>query len=171
MEWKRIKSALIILFIFLNLFLIYKLCEKDNLLFFNSEQYTYIEKILGNRNIKLSQDIKSIETKRKMKRVYIESDKAIEEDYIISLSAANELRTIGKSKKVLNTVDILAKFIKDTKLIDSTIKNIELGYFYDSSQISGEVLIAEAEPVWIIDVEDSNRYIYNAYTGEILKII
>ena len=171
MEWKRIKSALIVLFIFINLFLLYKLCEKDNLLFFNSEQYTYIQEILDNRNIKLTQDIKSIETKYKMKRVYIESDKAIEEDYIISLSEANELKTIGKSKKVLNIVDIVAKFIKDTKLTDNTIKNIELGYFYNSSQISEEVLIAEVEPVWIIDIENSNRYIYSAYTGEILKII
>lgn len=171
MEWKRIKSALIILFIFINLFLVYKLCQKENLLFFNSEQYEYLGEILNNRNIILAQDIKNIETKRKMQRIYIESDKAIREDYIISINQAKELKTIGKSKKVLNTVEILTEFIKDTKLIDNTIKNIELGYFYDSSQISEEVLIAEAEPVWIIDVENSNRYIYNAYTGEILKII
>lgn len=171
MEWKRIKSALIILFIFINLFLIYELCKKENLVFVNSEQYEYIVDILNSRNITLKQNIKDIKNKYKMQRIYIESEQAIQEDYIISLEAAKNSKTIGKSKIVLNSVEILTKFIKDTKFTDITIKNMELSYFYDSSQISGEVLIAEAEPVWIIDVDGGARYIYNAYTGDVVKKI
>ena len=47
---------------------------------------------------------------------------------------------------------------------DTTITNIELGYYPEMAQISESVLEGEAIPVWRI-VTGENTYLYNAYIG------
>lgn len=171
MEWKRIKTVLILLFVILNSFLIFQLYKKNVNENFNSKTFESLKTIIETKNIKLVQDIKDLPKTSRMKRMLIESEKGFTEDFIILIDGSHKPEGIltGKKKDIISFVTLLTNFIRDEIPENITIENICLGYFYDSSQISEGVLSGEAEPVWIIDVSEKGRYIYNAYTGLQIK--
>jgi regulatory protein YycI of two-component signal transduction system YycFG len=171
LEWKRVKTMLIILFLALNLFLIYNLYDENMKETFNQETFNSLSNIMISRNIKLLPDIKKISTAKKMKRMLIESEKGFMEDFVKIVEPSGEIEGnfIGRSKEIISPVTLLTNFIRDTKYQDITISSINLGYFYDSNQIEEGVLSGEASPVWIIDISNGERYIYSAYTGALLN--
>lgn len=171
MEWKRVKTMLIILFTILNLFLIYNWYNKNIKETFSQETVNSLNSIMMSRNIKLLPDIKKISITKKMKRMLIESEEGFVEDFVKIVAPSGEIEGtfIGRSKKIVSPVTLLTNFIRDTKYQDITINSINIGYFYDSNQIEEGVLSGEASPVWIIDISDGERYIYSAYTGTLLN--
>lgn len=167
MEWKWMKNFLIVVFIILNCFLVYKVYERNQFNVINEESITSINTILGKRNITCSFDFSKVETKGYMKKIRIANKYNIEPSFI-EIGELNEEKElyIGRNRKILSLPIIITNFLRDTKIENANLKDIILGYYPEMSQIDNTVLSGEAIPAWRIVLEDGSEYIYNAYLGE-----
>lgn len=167
MEWKRVKSALILLFLIVDVFLAYQVYTKNVVT--NSDTLDALNDILVSRNINMQIDVDEIEIKSKMPKLLITSDTGINEDIMIELTQIEKTAEyIGNKRKIVDLATLMATFIRDTKAENIDISNVYLCYFYNSSQVGENVKYAEAEPSWVIEVENI-KYIYSAYTGNYSK--
>lgn len=167
MEWKRVKSALILLFLIVDVFLAYKVYEKN--VVSNPDTLEAITSILSSRNIQIEVNAKDIEIQSKMAKLLITSDKGIDNDIMIKLDEiTKESDYIGNKRKIVDLSTLMATFIRDTKAENMKINDIYLCYFYNSEQVGENVRYAEAEPSWVVEV-DGERYVYSAYTGNYSK--
>lgn len=169
MEWKRVKSALIILFLIVDVFLAYKVYQKNTVT--NSDTLDALNSILTSRNVEIGVNIKDIEIQHKMAKLLITSDTGINSDIMIKLDdITKEAEYIGNKRKTVDLSTLMATFIRDTKAENIKINDIYLCYFYNSTQVGENVKYAEAEPSWVIET-NGNKYVYSAYTGNYSKTI
>ena len=167
MEWKRVKSALIILFLIVDVFLAYKVYQKNTVT--NSDTLDALNSILTSRNVEIGVNIKDIEIQSKMAKLLITSDTGINSDIMIKLDdITKEAEYIGNKRKIVDLSTLMATFIRDTKAENIKINDIYLCYFYNSTQVGENVKYAEAEPSWVIEV-GNKKYVYSAYTGNYSK--
>ena len=82
MEWKRVKSALIILFLIVDVFLAYKVYQKNTVT--NSDTLDALNSILTSRNVEIEVNIKDIEIQSKMAKLLITSDTGINSDIMVT---------------------------------------------------------------------------------------
>ena len=169
MEWKRVKSALIILFLIVDVFLAYKVYQKN--IVTNSDALDALNSVLISRNIELGVEIKDIEVKSKMPKLLVTSEDGISNDVMVKLNEiTKDAEYIGDQRKTIDLATLLATFIRDTKAQNLKINDIYMCYFYNSNQIGENVKYAEAEPSWVVEV-GNEMYIYSAYTGNYSKKI
>lgn len=169
MEWKRVKSALILLFLIVDVFLAYQVYAKN--IVTNSDTLDALTSILTSRNIEILIDVSDIKYENKMPKLLITSDEGINSDMMIKLNEVEkDSEYIGNKRKIIDLVTLMATFIRDTKAENIKINNIYLCYFYNSTQVGENVKYAEAEPSWVIEV-GNETYIYSAYTGNYSKKI
>lgn len=167
MEWKRVKSMLIVLFLVVDIFLIYQLYRENNTV--SADAINAIISMLETRNIEIKVDEKDIIYHSKLPKVLITSEEGISEDIKIKLKdVSKEVEYIGNKREIIDLVTLLATFIRDNKAENLVIDDIYLCYYYNSTQVGENVKYAEAEPSWIIEVGE-NEYIYSAYTGNFSK--
>lgn len=167
MEWKRIKSMLIVLFLIVDIFLIYQLYKENNVV--SADAINAIISMLEARNIEIKIDEEDIIYHSKLPKVLITSEEGISEDIKIRLKdVSKEVEYIGNKREIIDLVTLLATFIRDNKAENLVIDDIYLCYYYNSMQVGENVKYAEAEPSWIIEVGDT-EYIYSAYTGNFSK--
>jgi hypothetical protein len=170
MEWKRVKSMLIILFLIVDIFLIYQICMKNKTT--SADTLNALNSILETRNISLKIDIDDITHQTKMQKLLIISDEGINKDVKIKLDeVSKEAEYIGNRRKIVDLAILVATFIRDNKAENLTISDIYLCYYYDSTQVNENVKYAEAEPSWVIELENGEKYIYSAYTGNFSKFL
>ena len=167
MEWKRVKSALILLFLIVDVFLAYQVYTKNRST--NADTLDALNSILISRNIQIAMDIDDIKLETKMPKLLITSEEGINNDVMVKLEQIEKnAEYIGNKRKVVDLVTLMATFIRDTKAENIKIDDIYLCYFYNSTQVGENVKYAEAEPAWIIEVA-SEKYVYSAYTGNFSK--
>lgn len=170
MEWKWIKSLLIVLFIILNCFLGYQVYQRNSISVINPEAIEALEDILGNKNITCNFRLNNIEVKKYMKKINIINEKNIEEKFLSLASIGKEIEYTGRNREIISLPAIIVKFIRDTKISDITIESIILGYYPEINQIDKNVLSGEATPAWLICLENGDEYIYNAYLGDLINV-
>lgn len=165
MDWKKVKLMLIVLFLFINIFLLHMLYNK------NIKSYVdtidAIKTVFNANNVTVIPNISNIEKNKRMSKILITGNDEITEDLLITIEEAEKYKHIGRKKSVEDITVILSNFIRDTAPSDLIIKNISLAYFFNSNQIGEEIVSGEAEPCWIIETNDA-EYIYNAYSGELI---
>lgn len=167
MEWKRVKSALILLFLIVDVFLAYQIYTKNKVT--DSDTLDALNSILTSRNIEIAVEVDDIEIKSKMPKLLITSEEGINSDIMVKLNEiTKEAEYIGNKRKTIDLVTLMATFIRDTKAESIKIKDIYLCYFYNSTQVGENVKYAEAEPSWVVEV-GNEKYIYSAYTGNFSK--
>ncbi len=166
MEWKWVKSLLIILFLILNCFLGYKVYQKNTVSTVNSETIESIKSIMASKNITCDFELENVEMKKYMKKINISNEKNIEEKFVpISSIVGQKVEYSGRNREIISLSSIIANFIRETQITDINIKNISLGYYPEISLIDKNVLSGEATPAWLITLESGEEYIYNAYLG------
>lgn len=170
MEWKWIKSFLIIIFIILNCFLGYQVYQRNQFNAINSESIASVKSILESRNIVCNFDFSKVQTKGYMKKISITNSYNIEPSFISIDKLAEDEVYIGRNRQILSLPIVITSFLRDTKLDNIVIKNILLGYYPEMSQIDKTVLSGEAIPAWCIVLENGEEYIYNAYLGEKMNV-
>jgi len=169
MEWKRVKSALILLFLIVDVFLAYQIYTKNKVT--DSDTLDALNSILTSRNIEIAVEVDDIEIKSKMPKLLITSKEGINNDVMVKLNEiTKESEYIGNKRKTIDLITLMATFIRDTKAENIKIKDIYLCYFYNSTQVGENVKYAEAEPSWVVEV-GNEKYVYSAYTGNFSKII
>jgi len=169
MEWKRVKSALIILFLMLDVFLAYKVYQKNTVT--NSDTLDALNSILVARNVEVMVNVKDIEMQSKMSKLLITSETGINSDIMVKLDdITKEAEYIGNKRKTVDLTTLMATFIRDTKAENIKINDIYMCYFYNSTQVGENVKYVEAEPSWVIEA-DNEKYVYSAYTGNFSKTI
>lgn len=167
MEWKWVKTLLIILFLILNCFLGYKVYQRNMVSVVNSEAIQSIRSIMASKNITCGFELSDIEVKKYMKKINISNEKNIEEKFIsISEIAGNNVEYTGRSKEIIGLPAIIAGFIRETQLSDIKIQKISLGYYPEISLIDNNVISGEATPAWSIILDTGEEFIYNAYLGD-----
>lgn len=169
MEWKWVKSLLIVLFIILNCFLGYQVYQRNSIAVINPEAIEALEDILGSKNITCDFKLNNIEVKKYMKKINIINEKNIEEKFIPISSIGKEMEYTGRNREIISLPAIMINFIRDTKISDVTIKSIVLGYYPEINQIDKNVLSGEATPAWLISLGSGDEYIYNAYLGDLIN--
>ncbi|MBP3284267.1 MAG: hypothetical protein J6M02_02065 [Clostridia bacterium] len=163
MEWKWIKTLLIVIFLCIDVVLgimVYR-DNKEHML--KPEVVEAVKEILEKRHISLSCDLEKVTTKRYMRKISISNEKEIVEKFI-PLSEEKEWNYKGRRREIVSLTSVISLFLRDTDLKDTTITSIELGYYPEMAQINESVLVGEAIPVWRI-VTGENTYLYNAYVG------
>lgn len=169
MEWKRVKSALILLFLIVDIFLAYQVYSKN--ITTNSDTIDALNSILVSRNITFNADMKNVGKQPNMAKLLIAGDEVISEDVLVKVEElSKDTEYIGKKREIIDLSTLMATYIRDTKAENIEIKDIYLCYFYNSDQIGENVKYAEAEPSWVIEVEGKS-YVYSAYTGNFSKVI
>ena len=167
MEWKWVKSLLIILFLILNCFLGYKVYQKNAVSVVNSETILSLQSIMESKNITYKFKFSDIEVKKYMRKINISSDENIKEEFIpLSVIASPDVEYTGRNKEIISLSSVIVNFIRDTELIDVCISDISLGYYPEISQIDKNIISGEATPAWLITLESGEKYIYNAYLGD-----
>lgn len=166
MEWKWIKTLLIFFFIGLNCFLGIQVYQRNVISLVNSETIDSVNTILDNRNIKCKFNLEEVQVKKYMRKISISNDKNIEESFITLNSIEEKPDYVGRNREIISLQAIIPTFIRESKIQDVNIENITLGYYPEMSQIDKSVLLGEATPAWLIELENGDRYIYNAYIGE-----
>ena len=165
MDWKKVKLMLIVLFLFINVFLLYMLYNK------NIKSYVdtidAIKTVFNTNNVTLIPNINNIGKNKRMSKLLITSNDEITENLLITIEKSEKYQHIGRKKSVVDITVILSNFIRDTAPSNLIIKNISLAYFFNSNQVGEERVSGEAEPCWIIETNDA-EYIYNAYSGELV---
>jgi len=165
-EWKWVKSLLIVLFLILNCFLGYQVYKRNTVSVINTETIESLNVILDSKNIKCNFELADIEVKKYMKKINLSNDKKIEEKFIPLSSLSNqEIEYTGRNREILSVPLIIVNFIRETQFKDITLDNIMLGYYPDISQIDKNVLLGEATPAWRIILDTGEEFIYNAYLG------
>jgi len=173
LEWKWVKSLLILLFLILNAFLGYQVYQHNTVSVINSDAVNSLNVILESNNIKCNFELADIEVKKYMKKINIRNEKNIEEKFIpLSTIKGQKVEYSGRNREILSIPLIIVNFIRETKVNNVTLDNIALGYYPDISQIDKTVLYGEAIPAWRITTDTGEEYIYNAYLGtKIIKEI
>lgn len=165
MDWKKVKLMLIVLFLFINIFLIYMLYNKNIKIYVDTMDA--IETIFNSNNVTLIPNINNIKKNQRMPKLLITSNDEITENLLITIEESQKYQHIGRKKKVVDITVVLSNFIRDVGPHDLIIKNISLAYFFNSNQINEDIVSGEAEPCWVIETNNA-IYIYNAYNGELL---
>ena len=163
MEWKWIKTLLIIIFLCIDVFLGVKVYQNNRDYLLNPEVAQATKDILKNRNISISFELENVVTKRNMRKVVLAGKSEIVEKFI-PISADWYWKYKGRRREILPLTSIISLFIRDTDLRDTDLTSIELGYYSELDQIDESILEGEAIPVWRI-VAGENTYLYNAYVG------
>jgi len=115
MEWKRVKSALIILFLMLDVFLAYKVYQKNTVT--NSDTLDALNSILVARNVEVMVNVKDIEMQSKMSKLLITSETGINRDIMVKLDDITK-----EAEYIITTPN---KAIK----ITATIKGLSIPFF------------------------------------------
>jgi len=165
MDWKKVKIMLIILFFIINVFLVYMLYNKNFKSYVNTIESIKI--VFEANNVTLIPNINKMNINKKMQKLYIVDNDGLSEDLLVTQQESESYTHIGKKRLIVDIAELLSNFIRDNAPKDLVIKDIYLGYFYNSSKINDNITSGEAEPCWIIET-NNNKYIYNAYTGEFL---
>ena len=167
LEWKWVKSLLIILFLILNGFLGYQVYQRNTVSVISSEALDSLNMILSSKNITCKFELEDVETKKYMKKINITNEKNIEEKFIpISSISDQEIEYTGRNREIISVHSIIVSFIRETQVSDLSISNILLGYYPEISQIDKNILSGEATPAWLIELDNGKEYIYNAYLGD-----
>jgi len=170
LEWKWVKSLLIILFLILDCFLGYQVYQRNTISVVNAETMASLNTILETNNIKCDFEWSGIETKKYMRKIKISNDKNIEEKFLPTMALVEkEINCTGRNRKIIPLPSIIINFLRDSKLKDITIKSITLGYYPEINQIDKTVLSGEATPAWRIVLDDEREYVYNAYLGDLIN--
>lgn len=167
-EWKWVKSLLIILFLILNCFLGWKVYQRNSISVTNPEAIEALETILNSKNITCKFKLNNIEVKKYMKKINISNEKTLEEKFIPVSQVGTEVEYSGRNREIMTLPSIIVNFIRDTNISNVTMDSISLGYYPDINQIDTNVLSGEATPVWRICLENGDEYIYNAYLGDMI---
>ena len=91
MEWKWVKSFLILVFIILNCFLGYKVYQRNQAVTINAESIESIRSILEARNIKCDFDLAKVETRGYMRKISISNSENIEPKFIFISEIVNDI--------------------------------------------------------------------------------
>lgn len=167
MEWKWIKSLLIIFFLILNLFLGYQVYQRNNIYLVNSETLESVNSILSSRKISCSFSLSEVEVKKYMRRLNISNEENIKAEFIKNSDIdASYTDYTGRNREIIPLQSIVASFIRETKIENVVIENISLGYYPEINQIDKNILSGEAIPAWLIKLDSGEEYIYNAYVGD-----
>lgn len=170
MEWKWVKNLLIVLFLILNCFLGYQVYEKNTVSIINSDSLASLDSILATRNISCDFEISDIEMKKYMRKINISNEKNIEAKFIPASSLAGQkVKYSGRNREIISIPSIIISFIRETKVSDTVIENVVLGYYPEINEIDKHILSGEATPAWLICLENGEEYIYNAYLGNMIK--
>ena len=187
MEWKKVKSILILIFIGINIFLGYMVYEKNNL----SQEIrslSTIQGILNNRGVVLNTTIGNYPMK--LRRIAVSNDEKIKLDDLMIIypsnstqgialktikdntlkSTENKLKVVGytgNKKEIIVAEKIIMNLIRDTKIENNQINKFELVYKVINN-IDAEVVSAEMEPIWHIVLSDGMEYNFNAYSGAMI---
>ena len=167
MEWKWVKSLLIILFLVLNCFLGYQVYQRNSIAVINVETEEALRSILNSKNITCNFKMSDIQIKRYMQKIKISNEETIEEKFI-SISSIDNKNTeyTGRNREIVSISSMLVSFIRETKVSDVNIEKIDLGYYPEISQFDKNILSGEATPAWFIELSDGSQYVYNAYVGD-----
>jgi len=163
MEWKWIKTLLIIIFLCIDVFLGIRVYQNNRDYLLNPEVIEATKSILESRKIKLSLELENVTTKRYMRKIALFGENELVEQFI-PLSAEWDWKYKGRRREILSLASIISLFLRDTDLRDATITDISLGYYPELDQISESILEGEAIPVWRI-IAGEDIYLYNAYVG------
>jgi len=165
-EWKWVKSLLIVLFLILNCFLGYQVYQRNTISVINSEAIDALSVILDSKNITCAFALHDIEVKKYMKKINISNEKNIEEKFIsLSSIAGQKKKYTGRNREIMSLPSIIVNFLRETQIEGIGIRKIELGYYPEITQIDKTILSGEATPAWLIVLESGEEYIYNAYLG------
>ena len=167
MEWKWIKTLLIIIFLCIDIFLGIMVYRDNRNYMLNSDVLVATRDILKSRNITLDFQLENVETKRYMRKISLSGEKEIIEKFI-PLSEEENWKHRGRKREIVSLTSVISCFLRDFDLTDVKINNIELGYYPEMAQIDENVLQGEAVPVWRIMLEDK-EYLYNAYVGSLIE--
>lgn len=182
MNWSRVKTFLIIIFLIINSFLITRLIEKNSNYIDKNAANTVIQ-ILKDRNIQLLGQIP--EVKRSYRRILIrnEDNKTQNSTDSVLFASLNDIKSpnvkinntsiifesyIGKSRNIMQWYDVLVEFIRKMSVKDTKISNIRLGYFIDFDKYQSSLKTAEINPSWQIELADGKKYVFDAYNAELL---
>lgn len=168
MEWKKIKLMLIVLFIFVNMFLLYMLYNKN--VKGHVDTIKAIEAVFSDNNVMVIPDMNQLIYKPGMKKLLITGVDGMNDNFLITLEESENYQKIGVKKEIVNISVVLSNFIRDFTPNNLVIKNIYLGYFFDSNKISENIVSGEAEPCWILET-NKGKHIYNAYSGKIIELM
>ena len=168
MEWKWVKSLLIVLFLILNCFLGYQVYQRNSMAVINPEAIESLEAILSSKNITCNFKLSDIEIKKYMKMINISNEKNIEEKFVPISQVEPDVEYSGRNREIMSLPSIIVNFIRETKVSDVNIENISLGYYPEINQIDKNVLSGEATPAWCISLENGDEYVYNAYLGNMI---
>jgi len=169
LEWKWVKTLLIVLFLILNCFLGWQVYLRNSTSVINPEAISSLESILDSKNITCNFKLNSIEVKKYMKKIKISNEKTIEEKFIPISYVDQDVEYSGRNREIMPLPTILVNFIRDTKLTDVNLVNISLGYYPEINQIDTNILSGEATPAWLICLANGEEYVYNAYLGNLIK--
>jgi len=184
MEWKKVKSILILIFIGINIFLGYMVYEKNNLSQ-EMKSLSTVKEILSNRAVVLNTDIGNYPVQ--LRRIAVENNEKINLNDMSIVYPANSpqvkaLKTMkentlkstenklnvvgytGNKKEIIAADKIIMNLIRDTKIENNQINKFELVYKVINN-IDAEVVSAEMEPIWHIVLADGTEYNFNAYSG------
>ena len=184
MEWKKVKSILILIFIGINIFLGYMVYEKNNLSQ-EMKSLSTVKDILSNRGVTLNTEIANYPVQ--LRRIAVSNDEKINLDDLLIVYPANSpqgkaLKSMkenalkstenklsvegytGNKKEVIAADKIIMNLIRDTKIENNQINKFELVYKVINN-IVAEVVSAEMEPIWHIVLADGTEYNFNAYSG------
>lgn len=167
MEWKWIKSLLIIFFLILNLFLGYQVYQRNNVYLVNSETLESVNSILDSRKITCGFSLSEVEVRKYMRKLNISNEENIKAEFInLSDIDASYTCYTGRNREIIPLQSIIASFIRETKIENIVIENISLGYYPEINQIDKNILSGEAIPAWLVRLDNGEEYIYNAYVGD-----
>lgn len=169
MEWKWVKSLLIILFLILNCFLGYQVYLRNSMSVINTDSLYALETVLNSKNIKCDLKLSNIEVKKYMKKININNEETIEEKFVPISEVAKDVEYSGRNREITGLPTIIVNFIRENNVSDVVIDNICLGYYPEINQIDTNVLYGEATPAWCISLSNGDEYIYNAYLGNMIS--
>jgi len=163
MEWKWIKTLLIVIFLCIDIFLGVKVYRENQAYVLNPEVVEAVKSVLTQRNISMSFELENVLTRRYMRKISISGGREVVEKFI-PITAEREWEYRGRRREIVSLTSVISLLLRDTDLRDVNISKIELGYYPEINQIDENVLSGEAIPVWRIIVGE-DVYLYNAYVG------
>lgn len=167
MEWKWIKTLLIIIFLCIDIFLGVMVYQENRNYMLNPEVLLATQDILKSRNLSLTFSLESITTKRYMRKIALSGENEMLEKFI-PLVGENDYEYRGRRREIISLASAISYFLRDFDVRDTTISSIELGYYPEMSQIDENILSGEAIPAWKI-VAGEKTYLYNAYVGSLIE--
>jgi len=125
MEWKWIKSLLIVFFLIFNLFLGYQVYQRNNVYLVNSDTLEAVNLILESRNISCNFNLAEIEVRKYMKRLNISNEENIKAEFVkLSDIDTSDKKYTGRNREIIPLQSVVTSFIRETKIEDVVIENI-----------------------------------------------